>query len=98
MIVEFHCKCEHCGGVSVFPRDMKYPGPIPQIHIPFSINANSWKCKGCGVVWGVEMEITNMTEAMDDEDLERDMPTIEGRSKLGGKVAAGPDGGLKVGD
>ncbi len=94
MKVEFHCQCPDCGGVSVFERDMRYAGNVPQIHIPFSVAENEWKCKGCGIVWHAEVSLHNMTEECEAED--GDMPLIEGMSDLG-KIKAGNGGGLSIG-
>lgn len=96
MIVDFHCECQECGAVTVFERDMRYPGERPQIHIPFSVADNSWKCAKCGIVWHVECELVNMTVETGDDELEGDMPSVEGRGSIG-KVRAGPGGGLTIG-
>lgn len=99
MIVDFHCECPDCEAITVFERDMRYPGDRPQIHIPFSVADNSWKCGNCGIVWHVECELVNMTAETDDADLEGDMPVIEGSAHTGGRVRvrAGTGGGLTMG-
>lgn len=94
MKVQFHCECPECSGISVFDRDMRYPGDVPQIHLPFSVADSSWKCKGCGIVWAIEVELTNLTHECEAED--GDMPLIEGMSHLG-KIKAGEGGGLSIG-
>lgn len=96
MKVEFHCECQECEAISVFERDMRYPGNVPQIHLPFSVQDNSWKCKACGIVWHLEVECVNMSAEMEDEDLEGDMPLVEGVVNIG-RVKAGNGGGLSIG-
>lgn len=92
-VVEVHCQCQACGGITVFPREMRYKGERPQVHIPFSVDQGAWKCGGCGVVWGFELEIYNATELGAEDS---DMPRIEGSSSAFGKVKAGDGGGLSI--
>ena len=94
MKIQYHCQCPECNGITVCERDAKWPGELPQVHIPFSVQENSWKCKGCGIVWGLEVELTNLTKEWDAE--KGDMPILEGSGDVG-RVAATESGGLSIG-
>lgn len=81
MIVEFHCECPNCGGTTVYPREMKYPGENPQVHVPFTLEGNSFKCAGCDIVWEISVALLNVSEYFPEAD--SDMPNIEGRLPSG---------------
>ena len=93
-VLEFHCQCPECNGITVFPREMRYPGNGTQVHIPFSVDQGSWKCGGCGVVWGFDISLTNLSKEYDET--EGDIPKIEWSSNFG-RVKAGHGGGLSIG-
>lgn len=94
MKIQYHCQCQSCGGISVFEREAKYPGDLPQVHIPFSLSDNSFKCAGCGIVWAVEIELINLTKEY-GPDIEGEMPKVEGVSSIGRVKDVG--GGLSIG-
>ena len=81
MIIEYHCECNECGAISVFPRETRYTGERPQVHLPHSVAENTWQCGKCKTVWALEIEVRNITKEFGD-DVKGDMPKIEGMGTL----------------